>query len=63
MINTSQVHHRLFLLVRSHSQIQYYLKLSDTQRAANQTGLQIGTPPDNVAEIHPISVLNLRRRG
>jgi hypothetical protein len=53
----------LFLLVRSHSQINYYLKLDDSRHAANQNGLRLGAPADNVAEIHPLSVLTLRRRG
>lgn len=54
---------RLFLLVRSHAQIQYYLNVSDAKCASNQNGLQFRTPPDNVAEIHPISLRSLRRRG
>jgi hypothetical protein len=55
----------LFLLVRSHAQIQYYLKLSDSHRAANQGGpLNCSAASGgNVAEIHPISLATLRRRG
>jgi hypothetical protein len=56
----------LFLLVRSHAQLQYYLKLSDSQRSANQGGLlpSSGLPPlGKVAEIHPLHIPTLRRRG
>jgi hypothetical protein len=63
MIKLTPDRSRLFLLVRSHSQIQYYLNVSDTKRAANQNGLQFRAPPDNVAEIHPMSLRSLRRRG
>jgi hypothetical protein len=47
----------LFLFVRTHHQLQYYFNLSDTRRAANQTGaLTAAAPPRlaNVVEIHPI---------
>jgi len=48
----------LFLFVRTHHHLQYYFNLSDTTRAANQTGLLTGARPrrlGNVVEIHPIS--------
>jgi hypothetical protein len=63
MTNSTPETQRLFLLVRSHSQIQYYLKLADSKRAANQNGLAIAATVDNVSEIRPISVLTIRRRG
>jgi hypothetical protein len=56
----------LFLLVRTHAQLQYYLNLSDSQRAANQGAiLQTAGLSDQgkVAEIHPLHLPTLRRRG
>ena len=35
---------RLFLVVRSHSQMQYYLNVSNTRRAANDAGLAPSQP-------------------
>lgn len=47
----------LFLFVRTHSQLQYYLKLADSRVASNESGIK-PTPrarkPDNVVEIHPL---------
>jgi hypothetical protein len=53
----------LFLFVRTHAQLQYYLSLSDSQRAANQGAILTRAPsaPGKVAEIHPLSQLTLRR--
>lgn len=48
----------LLLFVRTHHHLQYYFNLSDTRRAANQTGVVTAARPrqlDNVVEIHPIS--------
>jgi hypothetical protein len=55
----------LFLYVRTHSQLQYYLNLEDSHRAANQAGNldAIAAAPSNVAEIHPLGAASLRRRG
>jgi hypothetical protein len=46
----------LFLVVRTHSQLQYYLNLSNTRRAANDAGLKPGGSRlfRNVVEIHPL---------
>jgi hypothetical protein len=53
----------LFLLVRTHSQMQYYLNLSNTRRAANDAGLVSAATVrlDNVVEIHPLSRGSLAR--
>jgi hypothetical protein len=55
----------LFLLVRTHAQLQYYLNLSDSHRAANQGGVQSAhtSLAGKVAEIHPITGLGWRRKG
>ena len=48
----------LFLFVRTHHHLQYYFNLSDTQRAANETGVlnSAGAPRlAKVVQIHPIS--------
>jgi hypothetical protein len=39
MYHSPSIRASLFLLVRNHSQMQYYLKLADTRRAANDGGL------------------------
>jgi hypothetical protein len=65
MINHLSGRINLFLLVRTHAQLQYYLRFSDSRSAANQGG--IGDCPaaavGNVTEIHPLHGLTLRRRG
>jgi hypothetical protein len=55
----------LFLLVRTHAQLQYYLNLSDSYRAANQGGILApeSSAHGNVAEIHPLHIPTRRRRG
>jgi len=66
MLNHLSGRVNLFLLVRTHAQLQYYLNLSDSQRAANQGGhLQTSSLPDlgKVAEIHPLRLPTLRLRG
>jgi hypothetical protein len=47
----------LFLFVRTHRQLEYYLKLQDVRLAANQTGIvsQISAKSPNVIEIHPLA--------
>ncbi len=49
----------LFLFVRSRRQLEYYLKLPDTQLAANQSGMGTAASASvkrpNVAEIHPLA--------
>jgi hypothetical protein len=46
----------LFMYVRTHSQLQYYLNLSNTRRAANESGLgRAGARCfGNVVEIRPL---------
>jgi hypothetical protein len=53
----------VFLLVRTHSQMQYYLNLSNTRRAANDGGLAASSVRrcGNVVEIHPLSHGSLAR--
>lgn len=67
MLNHPSGRVNLFLLVRTHAQLQYYLNLNDSQRAANQGGiLQAGglsKAAGKVAEIHPLHIPTLRRRG
>jgi len=56
----------LFMLVRSHAQLQCYLNLSDSHRAANQSGVLASADAPrarNIAEIHPIGRASLRRKG
>jgi hypothetical protein len=46
----------LFLFVRTHHHLQYYFNLSDTRRAANQTGvINAASQTGKVVEIHPIA--------
>jgi hypothetical protein len=40
MFKTSSARASLFLHVRTHSQMQYYLNIANTRRAANESGLQ-----------------------
>jgi hypothetical protein len=65
MLNNLSGRVNLFLLVRTHAQLQYYLRLSDSRGAANQGGISLSVPSarGNVAEIHPLHVPTLRRRG
>lgn len=51
----------LFLVVRTHSQMQYYLNLSNSRRAANDAGLKpaAGQLFRNVVEIHPLNCRSL----
>jgi hypothetical protein len=51
----------LFLVVRTHSQMQYYLNLSNSRRAANDAGLKPsgGRLFRNVVEIHPLNCRSL----
>lgn len=47
----------LFLFVRNHSHLEYYLDLDDVRCAANQNGISssCGSPRGaNVIEIHPV---------
>jgi hypothetical protein len=55
----------LFLLVRTHAQLQYFLGFSDSRAAANQGGISTGmaAATGNVTEIHPLHVPTLRHRG
>jgi hypothetical protein len=57
MFHSSSGRAHLFLVVRTHSQMQYYLNLSNTRRAANDSGLTAtgGRSCRNVVEIHPLS--------
>jgi hypothetical protein len=63
MINNLSGRINLFLLVRTHAQLQYYLRFSDSRDAANQGGICDCPPPamGNVTEIHPLHGLTLRR--
>lgn len=57
IFNTSSAR-ACFLYVRTHSQMQYYLKIANTRRAANEGGLALpGTRrfANNVIEIHPLN--------
>jgi hypothetical protein len=66
MINHLSGRVNLFLLVRTHAQLQYYLNLSDSLRAANQDGIlraSGGSDPRKVSEIHPLHIPTLLRRG
>jgi hypothetical protein len=47
----------LFLFVRTHSQLQYYLKLADSRIASNESGsrpVPLVRKSDNVVAIHPV---------
>jgi hypothetical protein len=66
MVNNLSGRINLFLLVRTHAQLQYYLRFSDSRgAAANQGGICDCLPAakGNVTEIHPLHGLTLRRRG
>ena len=57
MLKHWSAHGSLFLLVRTHRQLEYYLKLPDARLAANQTGIvsQVSAKSANVIEIHPLA--------
>jgi hypothetical protein len=57
MFHSASGRAHLFLLVRTHAQMQYYLNLSNSRRAANDSGLTAAgeRPSGNVAEIHSLS--------
>jgi hypothetical protein len=65
MLNNQSRRINLFLLVRTHAQLQYYLGFSDSRGAANQGGICDCLPAGtgNVSEIHPLHGLTLQRRG
>jgi hypothetical protein len=48
----------LFLFVRTHRQLEYYLKLQNARLAANQNGIagaaEVAAKSTNVIEIHPL---------
>jgi len=50
----------LFLHVRTHSQMQYYLNLHNTRRAANESALELSGAPyfSNVVQLHPLNRRN-----
>jgi hypothetical protein len=56
----------LFLFVRTHQQVQFYLDLPDSRGAANQSGIAGSAgclQAPNVIEIHPVArIHSLRRR-
>jgi hypothetical protein len=55
----------LFLFVRSHQHIEYYLDLGDVRCAANENGIfnASGSPRGaNVIEIHPVARVQAQRR-
>ena len=55
----------LFLFVRSHQHLEYYLDLGDVRCAANQNGiLNSSASPRgaNVIEIHPVAHIQAQRR-
>lgn len=57
MFKTSSARACLFLHVRTHSQLQYYLKLNNTRRAANDGGSRLRGAHrlGNVVQIHSMS--------
>ena len=47
----------LFLFVRTHSQLQYYLKLADSRLSSNESGVKpmpCARKSDNVVEFQPL---------
>jgi hypothetical protein len=57
MLSQVSARNALFLFVRTHPQLRYYLNLTESFRAANETGLCNVRPPAdaaNVIEIHPL---------
>jgi hypothetical protein len=61
MFKTSSARACLFLYVRTHAQMQYYLNLNNTRRAANESGLgPVGASRlGKVVEIHPLGRRNI----
>jgi hypothetical protein len=58
MLSQVSARNALFLFVRTHPQLRYYLNLTESFRAANETGLDNSPGPRaasaNVVEIHPL---------
>jgi hypothetical protein len=55
----------LFLLVRTHRQLEYYFNFPDSLAAANQSGIWGASQPPrtaNVVEIHPVARARSQRR-
>lgn len=59
MVKNWFVRGSLFLFVRTHRQLEDYLKLPNARLAANQSGIgglgQVSTKSTNVIEIHPLA--------
>ena len=59
MVKQCSVSGSLFLFVRTHLQLEYYLKLKDVRLAANQSGIgdatEVTNKSPNVIEIHPLA--------
>jgi hypothetical protein len=58
MLSQISARNALFLFVRTHPQLRYYLDLTESFRAANETGIRrVRRSADaaNVVEIHPLS--------
>jgi hypothetical protein len=60
MFKSSATRICLFLHVRTHSQMQYYLNLHNTRRAANESALELSGAPyfSNVVQLHPLNRRN-----
>lgn len=57
MLSQVSARNALFLFVRTHPQLRYYLNLTESLRAANEAGLRnfrAATGAGNVVEIHPL---------
>jgi hypothetical protein len=55
----------LFLLVRTHRQLEYYFNFPDSLAAANESGILGASQPPrtaNVVEIHPVARARSQRR-
>jgi hypothetical protein len=59
MVKQWSVSGSLFLFVRTHRQLEYYLKLQNARLAANQNGIasaaEVAANSTNVIEIHPLA--------
>jgi hypothetical protein len=58
MLTQISARNALFLFVRTHPQLRYYLNLTESIRAANETGWRSARNSacaGNVVEIHPLS--------